>query len=409
MNAGGIGTRPPSATAAGMSWIAEFDEADRGTAALLLDSLEIQDQAVVETQVRELIRKLVVDQKGAPAVLIPVQSLEDLPPLVKGTGGHVAYETFNPGDALPVLSGSESIVGAMIRELIAWHGDQFIEPTASIDQLKVMKVRKILLVTDYCGTGTQALRFAKTFKANTTIASWISYKKIELEVVAFAASADAVKLFETEKSVSLSTRVFGKSASTAGWSFDERSKIESFCRKYAGSDSQGLGYKGSFGLFLTNRRVPNNLPDVLIDKTVRPTPLFAGREFPESLMNQLSGGRYLVRTPRETLLRNIGAPAVAAALDQQTRPLRGASALAVMTLINAGVDEDYAFAIIENDHASAQRLKATLISLALLSLDGVLTRKGEKELKFATRKLLGHRKHNYVSPPSVEYVPTQLR
>lgn len=402
----------PSLTTAGFTWVGQFDESVRPFATLLIDSLEIHDQTNVLTTIIDQIRILVGQQMHAhPAVVLPIRSMEDLPDLPDGSANHVAYKTFNPGSSFPPLPGSEAEVGSAIRTLIQGNPETFLSPESTLDQLRERKVRSIFLVTDYSGSGKQAFRFAQAFTSNPTIASWISYGLTTIYVVTYAASLDATNLLKNQKYLQFSTHVIAKSAASADWSKTQRQGIVDFCKTYAIADEKQhpLGYKNSFGLYLTNFRVPNNLPQVLIRTSGNPPGLFAGREMPASFFRQLP--TYVPPQSLDQLLRNIGAEDLADLLRDTTRPIKALRSLAILQLAEYKIDANQIDAMLGLDEVTLRELKTSLIALDCLTLDGTITARGRRELARArnTRPRWLPKPTKYVSSNVIPYIPNQLR
>lgn len=397
-------------TGRGRYWISQFAEADQSIAALLIDSLEIHDHAEIMKSIGEQVRGLVnSNPENTPVALVPIRSIEDLPELADGRLEHVAYQTFDPGASYPSLPGSEAEIGGLIRGLIDGDRSNLLSPEASLSQLRAVKARKFCLITDYSGSGKQASRFARTFKSNTTIASWISYRLMEINVVTYAASLEASEIFQNDRHVNFQTQIFAKSARSADWSASQRQRINQLCQDYANEDEQypALGYGDSFGLYLTNLRVPNNLPQILIRAKGHHPGLFAGREVPNDFFNELRS--YNPSPSLDRTLRNLGAEDLADHLEAETRPVRGLRALAALHLLDYGMSEEHVYAMLGVSASKLIDLKTSLIALGCISLDGRLTKRGKAELQHARRKGLARPKYRHKPAPPVPYEPTQLR
>jgi hypothetical protein len=400
----------PSETSAGRVWLRGFAEVDRRIAALLLDSLEIHDHVEVMASIGQQIRALA--EKGtseAPILLIPIRSREDLPSLPAGQTKHVAYETFDPGSPLPALPGSEAEVGSMFRGLIDAAPEIFISPETPLNKLRELKPRTICLATDYSGSGKQAMQFAETFRANRTIASWISYGLIKLQVVTYAASIAASNRFRALQNTSFSAAESAKSARSADWSESDRALIEELCIEYAhdGDPNPALGYGDSFGLYLTNMRVPNNLPQILIRAGGTHPGIFPGRLVPRDFILELH--TYRPPPSLERTLRNLGAEDLAEAIQDKTRPVKGLRALASLHLLKYGMSEAEVNAMLGMDVAEARKLKSTLIAMGCLTLDSELTKRGLSELQQVFLRGVTRPRYEHVPHPPVGYEPTQLR
>lgn len=343
----------------------------------------------------------------SPAVLVPIRSMEDLPPLVR-VSDHVAYETFQPGADLPVLPGSEADIGGLVRDLVQ-SSPKYLDPSHGIDHLRLAKARTLYLLADYAGSGTQALRYLETFRRNTTIASWVSYGYLEIRVLVYAASLESADRIREKRGVRFEFCVDAKSSLSTDWSNDQRTAIEAFCRHHWDPSLPGkpLGYGDSFGLHLTNMRVPNNLPQVLIRGGGVLPGIFANRRVPEPLVSEL---REYVPTPSlERTLRNLGAEDIADILESSTRPVKGLRALSALYLLEYGLDIDRIRSLLGLDEPGMRRLCTTLIALGCIDMDWRLTPRGRTELGQA--RFRGGRADRYRHErfSAIDYLPTQLR
>lgn len=395
----------PSETTAGQLWLSQFDSAEMSTAMLLIDSLEIHDHAAIMNSLRDELLAARTET-SMPASLIAVRSLEDLPR--SADRPHVAYDTFDPGSSFPAMPGSEADIGSMSRDLVGAHPNHFLSPQLDISELRSRKARVIYLLADYSGSGTQIKRFVETFLANSTIASWISFGYLELRVLVYAASMEATKLLRAHPHISFTTLTAAKSARAANWSDQQRLDIEELCKKYA-NDRAGtsvLGYGNSFGLHLSNTRVPNNLPQILVQSGARPG-LFADRSLPNAFYAELPAYRPLVSLTQT--LRNLGAEDLADRLDASQRPVRGLRALAALQLLDYNFAIEQVLAMLQLDDDVWRQLRTSLISLELLTLDNRLTRAGKQELSRARQRSLRRNDAKASSEVPIDYVPTQLR
>lgn len=402
----------PSETSLGRHWIRGFAEPDRPLAQLLIDSLEIHDHVEIMTEIGKMLKKLAAsDDDRLPILLVPIRSIEDISPFEvhDGISPHVAYQTFDPGASFPPLPGSEAEIGGLSRGLITMAPEIFLPPDSSVKDLIENKVRTICLITDYSGSGKQAAAYVDTFKRNPTIASWISYGYIRMNVLTYASSIQAAETFQHDKYVTFESSISAKSAVAADWSDSERTALIDLCQRYALPDdpNEALGYGGSFGLYLTNMRVPNNLPQILIRSGGSHPGLFAGRQYPSDLFTELR--QYHPAPSLSRTLRNLGAEDLAEQLDEKTRPVRGLRALAALHLIDYGLAEEQIDAMLSSDPNEAKHVRATLIAMELLTLDGALTKRGKAELTRARTRAVTLPRYRHQAKPPVSYEPTQLR
>lgn len=399
----------PSETRDGREFIARFVEVEQPVARLLIDSLEIHNFSHILNSLREELLRSVGLRESEPAVLIPIRSHEDLPDISKGSE-HIAYKTFQPGSGFSSTPGSEGEIGSVVASLVEGDPDRFLAPTTSLEDIREGNVRSIILLTDYCGSGTQALRFARSFTRNPRLASWISSGHLRLRVQSYASSKEAISLFSSESGIEFSTLVAAKSGPATNWTNAEAQSVTELCIKHASGSSllPPLGYKESFGLYLSSYRVPNNLPQILI-RSDGPWPgLFPARRMPAAFGNELT--TYIPRTSVSQILRNLGESNLASFIDEAGRPVRVGRGLAAMSLLGSGNNEDVVRHLTGQDDASWKRLRSTLMALGLIDIDLALTALGRAELKRSRLWPVGAcTSTRPVVMNSVEYYPTQLR
>lgn len=326
---------------------------------------------------------------GTPAVLIPALSIEDLPRLAPGDR-HVAYRTFAPGDPIPALAGSEAFVGNLLRDLAGARprsGGQeaWLPPTTKLEEARRRRIRSIVFVADYAGTGNQLVRFAEMFPRNATLRSWRSFGLLRMHAVAYAASLAAMRALELSPAVDKShAEITAPSFATAQWSPDERGRIEELCRKYAMSKRGALGYRSGMGLFVTDVSVPNNIPAILWQEGGGWRPFFSGRRVYPEFALELSG--YVPPRDLGLLVGSVGQRRLAARLASPARPTRHADLLAVLALVEAGTASAYDIAgrmQTTIEHAGA--LLGACSRLGFVGPDGLVSPAGLVELRFAKR------------------------
>src|SRR5262249_28333082 len=159
--------------------------------------------------------------------------------------------------------GSEHIVANIITEVVkACRTVRRVSASASIEKLRTDKVRTIILVDDYIGSGTAALAYLDRWWANRTIKSWRSFGLIRVILVTYACSVVGRKRLTHRLLDDLLWIEFGVDFTSAQWGPEERDTIRALCAKYARKRSLALGYKDSEGLLVMSHTVPNNLPQI---------------------------------------------------------------------------------------------------------------------------------------------------
>ena len=287
----------PSETAQGAAWIANFPEVEKPLARLLLNSLHVSYDSNLRADLSGLLAQ-VVGKVKQPTAIFPVRELEEFPeeaeeiedgsPSVSITGPPKFQPLDFPYKSLP---GSEGMAGNIIRDII---GNSIDESKASspktIDEVRRIKARTVILVDDYAGTGNRITGYLSSWLADRTVRSWFSGGLIRFHVVVYAASGRAIKSFAKNKRIEKIHYVHkAPDFSSASWTDQEVREIREMCMRYSASKALSLGYKNAEGLFLMQHTVPNNMPMILWQNGCRKVkdwqPLFRDRRMDPSMQN----------------------------------------------------------------------------------------------------------------------------
>jgi hypothetical protein len=287
----------PSETSVGAAWLENFRAYDQPAATMLIDSLRFVDVGTMQSGLKARIERLAeMGTIQPPALVVPERSLKSLP-LERKTANPVAFQDFEPGAGLSILPGSEAFAASIIRDLLSEDRStgqrRWIASDAGLLELRQQRCRSVVVIADYIGSGQQVLRLIEAIARNPTIRSWRSYHLLRSFVVAFAIADDAFTRLEASRVVDA---VWSAEAAptfwTAPWTDCVRGAIVDLCRRecFPKYRSRALGYKGSCGLFASQRGAPNNLPALFIQQQAGWQPLFPGRVVPTSFAEELAEG-----------------------------------------------------------------------------------------------------------------------
>ncbi|HUR06903.1 MAG TPA: hypothetical protein VM347_30465 [Nonomuraea sp.] len=244
----------PSETSEGQQWLTNFAVDEQHAAALLLDSLRVISSSRFRIAMLEALDAAISEFDG-PVGMYPVRELitdgkHDFPPLDE------------PYVATP---GSEGIAGNVIRDVIGrWPVPDRAASYPSLEELRDRRVRTLLMVDDYSGTGNQVAQYVDAWLAHPTIKSWHSYGFVRVHVLLLAASASAQQTLQDHRFItSVRHLERGLGFDTVPWTEEERAAIVELCRRHALNRRYALGYGGTAGLLAFHHTVPNNLPQIL--------------------------------------------------------------------------------------------------------------------------------------------------
>lgn len=286
-----------SGTSTGQSWLRNFDEADRPTAADLVDALMLVSANEFDTRIVGML----VDLERAAArknERIAIYAEREMP-----VGDDFTVPAFFPNTEIgratgpgiqPVVVdpqrqsvGSEGIVAALITKFCAAHRSTTLSHPGP-DDLRVHRARKIVLVTDFIGSGERMRKMLDAFWNVATIRSWASYKLISFEVVCYSATDRGQSLVQYHATKPI-VRTFA-ACPTLREAFEgmKLKEIEALCFKYPKKSREWLGFHGTGSLIAFSHGIPNNAPAIFHSSRGGWRPLFVGRSTQMSDLNAMA-------------------------------------------------------------------------------------------------------------------------
>jgi len=194
-----------------------------------------------------------VSKLPGPTALYAVQ---DVPRELRRSGWFTDATQFRP-------QGSELIVQNINHKLVG--GAVLNEP--SVEQLKASRVRSIVFVADYMGSGGEFERYFEFFWRNKTLRSWHSLGLIRFHLIVYGISRRARARLARDTRVTLDAfQEAGLDLEAAPWSPSELNRVRQVCVAYAADRKRALGWMGSEGLVIFGHTLPNNLPHVLYQR-----------------------------------------------------------------------------------------------------------------------------------------------
>jgi hypothetical protein len=303
----------------------------------------------------------------------------------------VAYVDFHPGADISATPGSEAFVGMILRDLPGVArpepGADWIAPDKSLDDLRDLRCRSIVIVTDYIGTGNRVLKLAAALSRNRRIRSWRSFRWLDIYVVAFAASPEALERVRRSRDVRQVWIVEGAPTfASRSWAPEVNAAVIDLCRAECRIDeSWALGYRDSEGLFVTERGASNNLPAVLWQTAKGWQELFRGRAVPTLFARELAD--YVPGPSLTELAEQVGQ--LRLGQNKRLRYMRASSQslLRVLLLSRRIQDQASLSAQLGLEIADIALSLKCLKQLGLLDAAGAITARGRDEIAANKRGL----------------------
>lgn len=162
-------------------------------------------------------------------------------------------------------TGSEGYFANMISKMCERTSSRkkfYLHP--DMDTLRTNKVRKIVIVTDFIGSGERMTRMLDSLWRLATFRSWTSSKFIHFEVVCYAHTAqgfDRVKHHSSKPGI----QSFWGECPTIWDRFagQERARVIELCQRYGSFNQNPLGYEKSGALIGFFHSLPNNTVAIL--------------------------------------------------------------------------------------------------------------------------------------------------
>lgn len=309
--------------------------------------------------------------------------------------------------------GSEGLIGNIIRDVVG-RRPRFDKAAMynSRDGLRRWRVRSLLLVDDYSGSGDQLVKYVDAWTDHPTIKSWRSYGLLRVHILVLAASKDALQRLREHRFVEgVQYLEQGGDFDSVAWTGQEQKAIVDLCLRYAHLPAYALGYQEARGLLVLHHTVPNNLPNILW-QTKSPkirdwAPLFADRTMTPQQQVELDD--YRLETDPKRIAAIIRQEQLGEALDAQPNPT-----VRVFLLILGAIEHGYRDPMMLANllgltHEATLRTLEACKGLALIDATNRLTTDGRSELRRArTRRLTTNLTASY-SGSDVPYYPRTLR
>lgn len=402
-----------SNTPAGMAWLKNFDEADRKVATKLVDALMLVSANEFDSKIVRMLSEIEGDARVNKERIalysereMTANEYDEVPSFFPETEcGRATGAGIQPVVANPARQsiGSEGIVATLISKFCAAHRDTALSHPGP-DELRDQRARKIILVTDFIGSGRRIARMLDAFWKVASIRSWASYKLIAFEVVCYSATdwgQSTVKLHPTKPKV----RTFA-ACPTLRESFrgPELREIEQLCTKYPKKSRDWMGFGGMGSLIAFSHGIPNNAPQIFHSSRGGWRPLFVGRSTQMTDLNAVADTAEEIANRSQALLRVRNAQHVLSTVHGEEW------ALTMMVLLTVRGGARSPMIVSARTHLSVGSVTKVLNLAVLagwLSPNMRLTAMGRRELRSLLR--WGEDVTELAFPHSDLYFPKQLR
>ena len=402
-----------SDTSTGTSWLEQFGGAERETAAEFIDEVLLVSQHDFANGLRELLDELADQCKDSTRKMAlyaerPVKKVFGKIPAFFPNSRHGRAK----GTGVPPIIvdhrdqevGSEGVVAQLITDYCRR------KPSIALThpgptKMRNDNVRKIVILTDFIGSGDRITRMLESFRYVASLRSWRSYGLVRFVVIAYSGTIKGVAAVRSHKLRPEVRIQAGCPTITNTFYGTQRMHMEALCKAHPRRHVDPLGYKDSAVLIAFAHGCPNNVPPILHSRASGWIPLFAGRStsnVTKAFSSEWDGLILDQRTQR--LLKIWEVRGNLMSFDQDS----WISTMLILAAAEAGLWTP------ENISAHTHLRIAQVTSLVELANDvrwlteaGRLTRLGRKELARLRRRRA--RMPVLPSDTNIFYYPTQLR
>jgi len=299
-----------SATPTGQDWLLNFDADDRPVAKNLLDRLLLVSASEFSSKMTQQLTEMAVRAREENEVLALYAEREmaaadgDILPFFPGTEmGRATGQGVQPVVVSPKKQdvGSEGIVAALISKFRNANPDVAMSHPGP-DDLRAKRVRKIIIVSDFIGSGKRVYEMLEAFARVATIQSWRSYGLIAFEVVCYSAAEYGAKVVAGHRLKPKITMYAACPVVDETFKGAELKAIRQLCEKYPKGSKWPMGFNATGSLIAFSHGIPNNAPQIFHSSLNGWLPLFRGRSTLMSDLDQAADtSDYVVQQSTELL------------------------------------------------------------------------------------------------------------
>ena len=214
------------------------------------------------------------------------------------------------GDGIPPVQvnpkkqdvGSEGIVSALISKYCKVPENHAMSHPGP-DSLRENHVRKIVIVTDFVGSGRRVREMLDAFALVASIQSWRSYGLIQFHVVCYSGTEQGLEVLRRHHLRPKVSSYIACPVIDEAFRGSELGSVRLLCEKYPGKRSRyPFGFKDTGSLIAFSHGIPNNAPAVLHSSAGDWKPLFPHRSTVSSEIDKIAdSNEMLVRNSERVL------------------------------------------------------------------------------------------------------------
>lgn len=269
----------------GQEWLKNFDLSDRKTASLLIDRLMLVGSSEFTSAIVKQLETISV-KAGKDKEMIALfaereveKHNHEIMTFFPGSkSGRAVGAGIQPVKVDPQKQdvGSEGILAALITKFCKSYPNIAMSHPGP-DSLRKSKVRKIVIVTDFIGSGGRLYEMLDAFAKVATLQSWRSYHLISFHVVCYSATEFGMKtLLHHPLRPKIHSHVACPVIDEAFEGAD-LGAVKLLCKRYPKKSKFPFGFMGTGSLIAFSHGIPNNAPQILHSSAKGWKPLFEGR------------------------------------------------------------------------------------------------------------------------------------
>lgn len=263
-------------------WLKRFGPDERSIATALVDEILLVSRDDLSSALHSQLDRVLANACGPVALFAerPIKSVFGRIPAFfpssrkgRAEGPGVAPIIVNPRDQ---EVGSEGILGQLITDYCRHTGKRCLNHPGPT-RMREEKVRKLIILTDFIGSGDRVAKMLESFRYVATLRSWRSYKLIDFMVIAYSGLLPGVATVRGHRMQPEVRLVTGCPTIHDAFTGCELKEVEQLCRTYPKKHPYPLGYKNGAALIAFSHGCPNNVPPILHSRRSGWIPIFKGR------------------------------------------------------------------------------------------------------------------------------------